>query len=178
MAFWSKCTMLVAMVEYSRFGAAIRELRVKANLSLRELAARVGIDFTYLSKIENGVLRPPSEKVVLRLAEALNADRNELLILAGRIPSDVARALKNRALRVFGPKLRELRTKVGLSLQELGTRTGVDSSYLSKIENGVKPPPSKRVILRLAQVLKVSDGELLMLAGKIPHSVDVQRTTL
>ena len=159
------------MTEYDQFGAAIRELRVKANLSLRELAARVGIDFTYLSKIECGALPPPSEKVVLRLAEALNADRNELLILAGRIPSDVARALKNRALRVFGPKLRELRTKVGLSLQELGARVGVDFSYLSKIENGVKPPPSKRVILRLAQVLKVSDGELLILAGKVPHGV-------
>ena len=158
--------MLAAMAEYSRFGATIRELRVKANLSLRELAGRVGIDFTYLSKIENGVLRPPSEKAVLRLSEALNADRSELLILAGRIPSDVAQAIKNRALREFCPKLRNLRLQAGLSLRELGDKAGVDPTYISKIENRAKPPPSKKVIVRLAQALKVSNEELLVLAGK------------
>ena len=166
--------MVLVMVNCKRFGATIRELRTKAKLTLRELAVRVGIDFTYLSKIESGMLPPPSEKVVLRLAEALNADRNELLTLAGRISSGAAQAHKAKTLREFGPKLRELRTKAGLSLQELGDKAGIDSTYISKIENGRKPPPSKKVIVHLAQALKVDKEELLSLAGKTPHSTSAR----
>jgi transcriptional regulator with XRE-family HTH domain len=71
-------------------------------LSLRELAHRVGIDSTYLSKIENGPLPPPSEKVQSKLAKALNTDKGELMILAGKIPPDIAELLTNRnTLRVL-----------------------------------------------------------------------------
>ena len=52
------------MEEARKFGARLRELRKQAGMSLRELADRVGIDFTYLSKIENGAMPPPSEKVL------------------------------------------------------------------------------------------------------------------
>jgi len=83
-------------METQEFGARLRELRIQARLTQRELADRVNIDFTYLSKIENGVLPPPSEKVILQLAEALNADKDVLITLAGRIPSDIAQMLKNR----------------------------------------------------------------------------------
>ena len=83
-------------MEAREFGARLRELRTQAGMSQRELANNVNVDFTYLSKIENGVLPPPSEKVILRLAEVLNADKDELITLAGRIPADIAKILKNR----------------------------------------------------------------------------------
>ncbi|MQY72258.1 MAG: helix-turn-helix domain-containing protein, partial [Dehalococcoidia bacterium] len=76
-------------MEVQVFGARVRELRILAGLTQRELAEKIGVDFSYLSKIENGVLPPPSEKVILRLAEALNADKDELITLAGRIPADI-----------------------------------------------------------------------------------------
>jgi transcriptional regulator with XRE-family HTH domain len=56
----------------------------------------VGVDFSYLSKIENGILPPPSEKVILKLAEALHADQDDLFALAGRVPADIAPLLRNR----------------------------------------------------------------------------------
>lgn len=84
------------MAEAQQFGKKLRELRSQAHLTQRELAQKIGVDFTYLSKIENGVLPPPSEKVLLLLAESLNADKDELFTLAGRIPTDIAQMLKNR----------------------------------------------------------------------------------
>ena len=90
------------MEEGRIFGARLRELRKRAGLSLMELAHRVGIDFTYLSKIENGALPPPSEKVLSKLAKALNTDKGELIILAGKIPPDIAELLTNRnTLRIL-----------------------------------------------------------------------------
>jgi transcriptional regulator with XRE-family HTH domain len=81
------------------FGTQLRELRKKAGLTLRELAEKVNVNFTYLSKIENGALPPPSEKVIRHLAEVLDYDKDELLALAGIIPSDIAEILKDRKAR-------------------------------------------------------------------------------
>lgn len=71
------------------FGEKVRELRKDRGLSQRELAARSGIDFTYLSKIENARMEPPSEKVIINMAKVLDTDSDELTILAGKIPFDV-----------------------------------------------------------------------------------------
>ena len=87
------------------FPERLRELRKQADFSQRELAERVGVDFTYLSKIENGIMAPPSQnvirKVVHELAAKLNMDEtklaDELITLAGKVPSDVAELLKNPA---------------------------------------------------------------------------------
>ena len=82
-------------MEIKEFGVRLRELRKQAGLTQRELADRVNVDFSYLSKIESGAVPPPSEKVILQLVEALNADKDELTILAGKIPPDIAQILKN-----------------------------------------------------------------------------------
>jgi len=88
-------------VETREFGAKLRELRKKAGLTQSELAEKVKINFTYISKIESGVMPPPSGKVVLRLAKVLHADKDELMILAGKIPSDIVQILKNREILQF-----------------------------------------------------------------------------
>jgi len=83
------------------FGARLRELRKQAGLSQRELADKVGVNFTYLSKIESGAMPPPSEKVILKLVEVLNADKDELMTLARKIPPDIAQMLTNRETLQF-----------------------------------------------------------------------------
>lgn len=84
-----------------KFGERIRELRKKAGMNQREVAERVGINFTYLSKIESGVMSPPSEDKIIKLAKVLNADKDELITLAGKVPSDLAQILKNRGVVQF-----------------------------------------------------------------------------
>jgi len=76
----------------SRFGKRVRQLRQAREMSLRDLASVVGVGFTYLSKVENGRLDFgdfPSESLIHRLAEALNADEDELLLLAEKIPEKI-----------------------------------------------------------------------------------------
>ncbi len=79
----------------------IRTLRKEAQMSQRVLAEKVKIDFTYLSKIENQRVKPPSEKVLksiaYELAGELGLDQqelaDELTILGGKVPSDLAGTL-------------------------------------------------------------------------------------
>jgi len=71
-------------------GQRLKALRRDTNLTLRELGKKVGVDFTYLSKIENDKTdnRPPSADLLSRLAQVLNADEGELMLLARRIPEE------------------------------------------------------------------------------------------
>lgn len=71
------------------FGKILKALRKAAGISQRNMAAQAGIDHTYLSKIENGVYAPPSEESLIKIAEALKVDKDSLILVAGKIPSDI-----------------------------------------------------------------------------------------
>lgn len=81
------------------FGERIRELRRAKGWTLRDLAPKVGVGFTYLSKVENGRLDfgdYPSDALIHRLADALEADEDELLMLAERVPEQIRRRVLQR----------------------------------------------------------------------------------
>jgi transcriptional regulator with XRE-family HTH domain len=76
------------------FGARIRRRRREDKLSQRQLASLVGVDFTYLSKLENDQEgQSPGEELVMKLAEQLHDDSEELLALAGKVPVEALRSL-------------------------------------------------------------------------------------
>ncbi len=83
------------------FGTKLRDLRKKAGMSQRQVASLVDVDYTYLSKIEGGGMPPPSEKVIIKLALVLHADKDELITLAGKIPSDLSQILKSKKTLQF-----------------------------------------------------------------------------
>jgi transcriptional regulator with XRE-family HTH domain len=77
-----------------RFGDRIRAIRTAKGFSQRALGERVGVSFTYISKVENGKLYfgdYPSEDLIRRLATALDTDEEELLLLAEKIPEPIRR---------------------------------------------------------------------------------------
>src|SRR5438105_11096724 len=81
------------------FGSRLRELRQAKNLTLRDVAKKVKVTFTYLSKIENQKLsfgEFPSDELILKLARALDADPDELLILAEKIPDAIRKRVLQR----------------------------------------------------------------------------------
>lgn len=94
-------------------GARLRELRKARGLTLRELAEKAGVDFTYLSKIETGKLQyTPGTDTIRKLAELLGADPLEFLSLADKLPPELngmsnvpaARRFMERAQTVASPQ--------------------------------------------------------------------------
>lgn len=71
------------------FGEALRTLRREKGISQRELAAKVGLDFSYISKLENGHLPAPAADTVVKICEALSVAPERLLSLGGKLPTDV-----------------------------------------------------------------------------------------
>jgi len=83
------------------FGKFVRERRMaRASedraFSVRQLAVRVGIEPSYLSKIERGEQPPPGEETIHRIAKELGEDPDALLALAGKVSSDLTQIIRER----------------------------------------------------------------------------------
>jgi HTH-type transcriptional regulator, competence development regulator len=71
------------------FGQRIQRLRRARGLNQRQVAAALGIDFTYLSKLENNRGEPPGEDTIRGLAALLETDEETLMAMAGRVPTEL-----------------------------------------------------------------------------------------
>jgi HTH-type transcriptional regulator, competence development regulator len=96
-------------------GQRVKELRRQRRLTQRRLAEEVGVDFTYLSKIENDRLEhTPSIKTLQDLAKALEVDELELMELANKVPPMLqAIARDKNALRFFRRATQTIKTSEG-----------------------------------------------------------------
>lgn len=88
-------------------GEIISDARRLSGLSLRTVAARIPINFSYLSDIEKN-RRSPSEKVIKGLCqqEELNLDFDYLMAYSGRLGEEVENYLKEHPL--FGSLIRDI----------------------------------------------------------------------
>lgn len=70
------------------FSTRLHNSRLRKKLSQRKLAAELGLDHTYISKLENNAADyPPSEEVITAIAHSLDEDPRSLCYLAGRLPT-------------------------------------------------------------------------------------------
>lgn len=95
------------------FGPYIRQRReslrqTDRSYSLRQVAERVGITATYLSKIEREELPPPSVDTLQKLAADLFLDTDVLLAMAGKISADLRNIICQRP-QLFSQLIRQLK---------------------------------------------------------------------
>lgn len=74
--------------------------------------------------------------------------------------SDVPAPPIDRMLDGVAPRLRELRTRRGLTLAELSEETGISASTLSRLESGGRRP-TLDLLIRLAAVYRASLDDLV-----------------
>ncbi len=95
------------------FGPYVRNRREELRsadreYSVRKVAARIGVEPSYLSKVERGEQPPPSEAKIVALAEVLDEDPDVLLAMAGKVSSDLQEAIRKRP-QLFAELIRQLR---------------------------------------------------------------------
>lgn len=93
-----------------QYGTFLRRRRLERQLTQREFGARVGVDFTYLSKVENRRLPPPSEATITQIAKVLGDSPEEHLAQARKVPLDLRAAVAELPVEA-AMLLRELRAK-------------------------------------------------------------------
>lgn len=84
------------------FADRLREDRESAALTVRQLADRSGISFSYITKIETGRAGSGvSPQIVTALAKALRCDELEYLFLSGSVPTPLNELLTDDKSRSF-----------------------------------------------------------------------------
>ena len=95
---------------FGKYIRTVRENRLKEDrtFSVRQVAQRIEVEPSYLSKIERDQVAPPSEATIRRLAEELGEDADLLLAMAGKVSSDLRNIIMQRP-RLFAELLRQLK---------------------------------------------------------------------
>jgi transcriptional regulator with XRE-family HTH domain len=90
-----------------KLGEKIRLARTDLGMTQAQLAAKIGVVESYISKIENGRLPySPSTQTLRLLAKELQLDPLELLSLAEKAPDEITPALGDPSARGFFSVLR------------------------------------------------------------------------
>ena len=89
--------------------------------SVRQVAARMGVEPSYLSKVERGHEAPPSEAKIRALARELDEDPDALLAMAGKVAADLQEAIRRRP-RLMAQLIREVESIPDTGLRELVIR--------------------------------------------------------
>lgn len=76
------------------FGETLRSLRRQRGIGIKKLAPELGINYTYLSKLENTTMAPSAD-MVARVAGYFNYDYDRLLISAGKVPDEILTILRD-----------------------------------------------------------------------------------
>lgn len=82
-------TLLYLWIMKKTFGQNLKKLRQEKNISQRQLAEKVGVDFSYISKIENDRLPPPAADTIIKICAVLGVSSEEFLAHSGKIGSDI-----------------------------------------------------------------------------------------
>lgn len=83
------------------FGEELKRLRKARKITQRGLADRINVDFSYISKMENGKLvHSPSENIIRQIADVLGTNADELIVLANKVPKKLQENIVNDTLVV------------------------------------------------------------------------------
>jgi transcriptional regulator with XRE-family HTH domain len=112
-----------------KLGEELKAIRLVRKLSLAAVAEPAKISTAYLQKLENGLVKNPSPRVLMRLAQVLDCEYDRLMELAGYVNAAKSKisgkvsfleaALRNedltdeeqRAVLAFIGYLKDLRSK-------------------------------------------------------------------
>ena len=75
------------------FGQLLKAIRREKGVSQRDLADRVGIDFSYISKVENDRMAPPSADTIQKICEVLEVSTEVLLSKSGKLTGELSEAI-------------------------------------------------------------------------------------
>src|ERR1041385_6026083 len=97
-----------ALGDYLRKCRIEKQEREGNSFSLRQVAGRIGVEPSYLSKIERGLEPRPSEETTRALALALGEDPDALLAMAGKVSQDLQDMIRKRP-QLFAQLIREMK---------------------------------------------------------------------
>jgi transcriptional regulator with XRE-family HTH domain len=161
----------------AQFARNVRRHRLAAGLKQKELAGRLAVDPSEVSRHESEA-RNPRLTMILRIADALGVGTEALFvgmpwspprhsstepIMSDRLCTDWPNSSSMPALEPieqFAKNLKDARARAGLSQQQLANRSDLHPTEISRLERAVREPRLDTIV-RLARGLGIGADRLL-----------------
>lgn len=150
-------------------GLEIRILRERLKVPAKELAQRVGLSQSQMSRLEKGQRRIDTQ-VLHRIAEVLGVDPSHFFRGTEAPESGVIAAALPQSI---GRRLRSERRKRHISAEELASRVGRSKAVIQSIEEGKRPldPQLAEAILK---ALRLPAGFVFTAQGEVIQGLEAQ----
>jgi transcriptional regulator with XRE-family HTH domain len=152
------------------FPNKIRILRKMAGKSMQDLASRLGVSLSAISKIEKGYRKIDQEQMIV-VADFLGTSMTDIFIseedddeaVLSQWKKEIERRVeqnKNNGLKIFGAGLRVLRGRKDMTLMDVADKAGLTLSVYHRIEIGQREI-FKAELFAIARALDLSAREVL-----------------
>jgi transcriptional regulator with XRE-family HTH domain len=147
-----------------KLGDKIRQLREESGLTQGQLAHGSAVSQGYLSQLENGEVKNPSAAVLLRVAEAMQIDADELFEAAGyptvrtlrRLYQDYESTVDDELLHYLAGLSREKQRRLLSLLQGIEKLVVVEATN-GEMWNGAQETPNGSNVQAPAEFSKVGN---------------------
>lgn len=139
----------------SQIGGEIKRLRERLSLSSKDLAERVGLSPSQMSRLESGQRRVDAS-LLAKLARALEVHPSHFFSDFGELPRR-----KGAPPSPLGKLIRSERRRKHITAEELAQRVSKGKTFLQDLESGKTDLVTGDTLLRLAKGLKLTPEQLL-----------------
>jgi len=156
--------------EIGDIGLEIRLLRERKRVTGKELAEKIGLSQSQMSRLEKGQRRIDT-KLLDKIAEALDVKAS--YFFEGGEP-DLEEVDLHHVNRDIGKLIRTERHKLHLTADDLGAKIGKTKSYIRAVEEGEIEVISNEMIARISKALKMSPAQFFEAQQRIINSMKRQ----
>lgn len=149
-------------------GETLKELRKRNKLSLRKLEKLSGVSHSHISQIENNHTIPSREKLIAMAKVLKGTTEEELLRLAGYLPTkmDTVKELPRPSVSVFYSRFKKSLEESNTSIEQIACRCSLDPKIIidwlqNESYSSNKTIPSLTTIYKIAIQLGVTSDYLL-----------------
>lgn len=135
----------------------IKDKRLEHNMTMKELAEKVGVSEGTISRWESGEIANMRRGAITSLSKVLNIPPNVLMGWDEDSNSNSATTIDTRLY--VANKIREYRKLRGLTQKELGDKIGVKHNTISGYEKGTNEP-EQDLLFKIAYALNISINDL------------------
>ena len=152
------------------FPNKIRILRKMAGKSMSDLADKLGVSLSAISKIEKGYRKIDQEQMMIvanflgcAMTDIFISEEEEDEVVLNAWKKEIERRVelnKNNGLKIFGAGLRYIRTSCGMTLMEVSEASGLTLSVYHRIEIGQREVYEQE-LYSIARALNMTTKEIL-----------------
>ena len=151
-------------------GLEIKLLRERANMSSKELAAKIGISQSQMSRLEKGQRRIDAE-LLQKIAEALNVSPAYFFEKAestsSSLPQREPSPPLDRINQEIGKLIRAARRKRHLTPEEFAQKIGKNRPYVQALEEGRIDLLQTTLVQKICKVLRLDPAEFVVAYQKL-----------